>query len=238
MSLAVDNPILNNPFEEPREYWICEEGQPKRMSGKYQEAERRIEVIIAEVLEEENITIKEGKGIPDYSESTDFCVKLVIDAVVRDKRFVKYLERISNETQIYLSVTDLIVLEKIKNGEIINEKTRELKRLLENGFVEKVGRGHGTKFILSKRYYEYVGKKGEYTRKKGLDKVANKLLIIEHLKNYKKGYIKDFVEALRDIPRYTINRYLRELKEGGKIELIGNPGIVKGDKKAFWRLKQ
>ena len=22
MSLAVDNPILNNPFEEPKEYWI------------------------------------------------------------------------------------------------------------------------------------------------------------------------------------------------------------------------
>lgn len=27
MSLAVDNPILNNPFEEPKEYWIYEEGQ-------------------------------------------------------------------------------------------------------------------------------------------------------------------------------------------------------------------
>lgn len=183
-------------------------------------------------------TIREGKGIPDYSESTDFFVKLVIDAVVRDKKFVKYLERISNETRIYLSVTDLIVLEKIKNGEIISKKTNELKRLLENGFVEKVGRGRGTKFILSKKYYEHVGKKGEYTRRKGLDKEANKLLIIEHLKNYKKGYIEDFVEALRDIPRYTINRYLRELKEGGKIELIGNPRIVKGDKKAFWRLKQ
>lgn len=58
-------------------------------------------------------TIREGKGIPDYSGSTDFCIKLVIDVVVRDKRFVKYLERISNETRIYLSVTDLIVLEKI-----------------------------------------------------------------------------------------------------------------------------
>lgn len=34
MSLAVDNPILNNPFEEPKEYWIYEEGQPKRMSGE------------------------------------------------------------------------------------------------------------------------------------------------------------------------------------------------------------
>ena len=26
MSLAVDNPILNNPFEEPKEYWIYDEG--------------------------------------------------------------------------------------------------------------------------------------------------------------------------------------------------------------------
>lgn len=34
MSLAVDNPILNNPFEEPREYWIYDEGQPKKMSGR------------------------------------------------------------------------------------------------------------------------------------------------------------------------------------------------------------
>jgi hypothetical protein len=25
MSLAVDEPILNNPFEEPREYWVYEE---------------------------------------------------------------------------------------------------------------------------------------------------------------------------------------------------------------------
>ncbi|MGQ3683762.1 MAG: hypothetical protein ACUBOA_01895 [Candidatus Loosdrechtia sp.] len=65
-----------------------------------------------------------------------------------------------------LSVTDLIVLEKIKNGEIISEKTRELKRLLENGFVEKVGRGRGTKFILSKRYYEYFGKKANIPAEK------------------------------------------------------------------------
>jgi len=28
MSLAVDNPILNSPFEEPTRYWAYEEGQP------------------------------------------------------------------------------------------------------------------------------------------------------------------------------------------------------------------
>ncbi|HHT9107284.1 MAG TPA: hypothetical protein ACFYEF_06300 [Candidatus Wunengus sp. YC63] len=34
MSLAVDKPILNNPFEEPKEYWIYDEGQLKRMPGR------------------------------------------------------------------------------------------------------------------------------------------------------------------------------------------------------------
>jgi len=34
MTLAVDKPILNNPFEEPREYWIYDEGQPKRLPGR------------------------------------------------------------------------------------------------------------------------------------------------------------------------------------------------------------
>jgi hypothetical protein len=34
MSLAVDNPILNNPVEEPKEYLIYEEGHSKRMSGR------------------------------------------------------------------------------------------------------------------------------------------------------------------------------------------------------------
>lgn len=30
MSLAVDNPILNNPFEETKEYWIYDGGQPRK----------------------------------------------------------------------------------------------------------------------------------------------------------------------------------------------------------------
>jgi len=29
VSLAVDEPILNNPFEEPKEYWVYEEGHPE-----------------------------------------------------------------------------------------------------------------------------------------------------------------------------------------------------------------
>ncbi len=180
-------------------------------------------------------TISEGKGIPDYNKSTDNNVILIIEAVIKDKQFVKYLERISNETRIHLSVTDLIVLEKIKSDEKVFDKTQGLKRLFEHGLIEKAGKG---KVILSIKYYEHIGRKGEYTRRRGLDKETNKELIIKHLKHYKKGYIEDFLEVLKDIPRSTINRYLQKLKEDNKIELIGNPRITKGAKRAFWKLKQ
>jgi type III restriction enzyme len=34
MSLLVDNPILNSPFEEPARYWAYEEGQPVLKEGR------------------------------------------------------------------------------------------------------------------------------------------------------------------------------------------------------------
>jgi type III restriction enzyme len=34
MSLLVDNPILNSPFEEPTRYWAYDEGQPVLMEGR------------------------------------------------------------------------------------------------------------------------------------------------------------------------------------------------------------
>ena len=110
------------------------------------------------------------------------------------------------------------------------EKYKLLSRI-----IEKAGRG---KVILSRKYYEHTGRKGEYTRRRGLDKGTNKQLLIKHLEHHRKGYIEDFVEALKDVPKYTVNRYLKELKDEETIELIGNPKITKGDKKAFWRLKQ
>lgn len=46
MSMLVDNPILNSPFEEPTRYWAYEEGQPvlkegRRPAGYYLKARTR-----------------------------------------------------------------------------------------------------------------------------------------------------------------------------------------------------
>jgi len=61
MSLLVDNPILNSPFEEPTRYWAYEEGQPvlkegRRPAGYYLKARTR--GIQMAMLEEEFVPLE------------------------------------------------------------------------------------------------------------------------------------------------------------------------------------
>ncbi|GBC82952.1 hypothetical protein HRbin10_02090 [bacterium HR10] len=61
MSLLVDNPILNSPFEEPTRYWAYEEGQPviregRRPAGYYLKARTRGPQ--AALLEEEFVPLE------------------------------------------------------------------------------------------------------------------------------------------------------------------------------------
>lgn len=61
MSLLVDNPILNSPFDEPTRYWAYEEGQPvcregRRPAGYYLKARTRGPQ--AALLEEEFVPLE------------------------------------------------------------------------------------------------------------------------------------------------------------------------------------
>jgi len=60
MSLAVDNPIVNNPFEEPTQYWDYSEGQPilrdgRRPAGYY--LRPRTRAATGALLEEEFVSL-------------------------------------------------------------------------------------------------------------------------------------------------------------------------------------
>jgi ATP-dependent DNA helicase RecG len=91
-----------------------------------------------------------------------------------------------------------------------------LSTLLENGIIERVGKG---KFILSKHFYKFLGKKGVYTRKKGLDKETNKTLLLKHIKdNAKEG--TRLQELLQVLPNHSISQVqslLRELRNEEKV---------------------
>lgn len=174
-----------------------------------------------------------GKEYPNYKETDNYHVVLKINGNIEDPEFTKYVYRITHNLNKILNDEELRTLYSLKDSpqKCLSAKIR---KLLDTGIVEKTSRG---KYMLSRKYYDYIDKKAEYTRRKGLDKQTNKELIIKHLEYHKKGYISEFMEVLKDIPKPTINRYLNELKRDKKIDIVGNPKISKGENRAYWELK-
>lgn len=108
-----------------------------------------------------------------------------------------------------------------------------MEKFLKNEIVEKVGSGNGTKYILARHYYEHVGKKGEYTRKKGLNKEHRLLLLKNYFKDNEYGNMDDFREVFdRTLDRKKIQRLLDRLRGEGFIYFDPNPSPRKGS----WKL--
>ncbi|MBI5787296.1 MAG: putative DNA binding domain-containing protein [Candidatus Schekmanbacteria bacterium] len=171
--------------------------------------------------------IIEGKGRPDYSKTDNYCVRLALSGTVQDVEFLRYLEKIGKEYQKMFDAEDLLLLDDIRQGRKITSK-KHINKFKEMGLIESCGVTRGTRHLLSKKYYSYVNKGGEYTRKRGLDKDTNKMLIIEHLKHFTKGKITDFEAVFPGMKRQQIHRLLHSLKKEGKIEFRGS------QKSGFW----
>jgi ATP-dependent DNA helicase RecG len=122
-------------------------------------------------------TIQQGKGLPDYSGSSEYFVRLFIPAMLKDAQFVQYLKKIADGKQELLSIENLLLLEKIRAGEKTGITLKTVGHLLEKGFIELYGKTRGARYVLAKRYYIDTGRLGERTRIVGLPR-----------RNIKNGY--------------------------------------------------
>jgi len=165
--------------------------------------------------------IKDGKGLPDLSKSTKDIVRLSIPAQVKDKDFILYLERIINEHQVLLSFEEIYELEKIRESQKI-EKPEFRDKFNKLGIIESVGKGRGTKYILSRRYYETIGQSGKHTRIKGFNRNQLKELILNHIREGKPSQRADFMTGFAEYKPKDISNILQELKKEEKIVFIGN----------------
>ena len=166
-------------------------------------------------------TIKDGKGLPDLSKSDEFAVILKIPAKVKDKNFVLFLEKITNEKQITLSFEEIFELEQIRQQKIITQ-LRFKDKFVELGLIEKVGKTRGVKYILSHQYYKQEGKPGIYTRLIGISRDKQKEFIINHLQKNKKGVLRDFQDIFPELTPMDISNLLQELKNAGRIAHEGS----------------
>ncbi len=169
-------------------------------------------------------SIKEGKQKPDFTGTDGHQVSLTLFGDVQSPQFLRFLEKIGAQQLASFSVDDLLVLDALQRDEPVAASLRNnLNRLVEHGIVERVSRGRGVRFILSRKFYSFLGKKGAYTRRRGLDRNTNKALLLEHIQKAapEGARLQDLQEVLKDLSRAQVQTLLRELKREGKVHVAG-----------------
>ncbi|MFA6315221.1 MAG: hypothetical protein WC648_02535 [Candidatus Paceibacterota bacterium] len=176
--------------------------------------------------------LSRGKNAPNYLKTNDNNVFLELDGKIKDIEFAKYVFNVADKNGRELNDKELILLNQIKDNKRI-KASYITDNLLELGLIERVGYG---KYILSRNYYNDIHRSGEYTRSRGLSKEHNKMLILEHLKSYEKGFKKDLSQVLPTLRWFQIYRMLIELRQEKKIKFTGDRRSHSGKNAGYWKL--
>ena len=164
--------------------------------------------------------VKESKRPPEFDGTDDYQVQLTLHGEVQDPLFLKFLELIGQKTQESFDTADFITLDLINRDKKLPDRLRpRLQKLRKASVIELAGR----KNILSHNYYEFIDKKGVYTRKRGLDRETNKQLLLKHIKDNKKqgSRLQELRDVLPSLTPSQVQKLLSEMKKKKIIHVIG-----------------
>lgn len=144
-------------------------------------------------------SITEGKGAPDYSLSDDFQVQLNLSAIVKDKAFALFINKIQNEREEKLSLAEVLILNEIREGKPKISLDKSIcDKLQSEGLIEKIGKTNRQQWRLSKAYYSFVSKEVDYTRNTPIDEGFVIMKITQHLESFGSAKMGKFVELFDD----------------------------------------
>lgn len=170
------------------------------------------------------LSIQESKPTPDFMGTDQYQVVLNLNGKVQDPRFLQFIEKVGRETLSLFSTADFLLLDHIhRERRVPDHLQNRLQSLVEKGVVERFGRGRGVKYILSRRYYKMVDKKGAYTRKKGLDRETSKVLLLKYIEGNRDSgsRLKELMQVLPALSNDQVKKLVAELKKEEKIYNIG-----------------
>lgn len=168
--------------------------------------------------------IESAKALPDFSGTDDYQVRLTLKGTVQDARILRFLEEIGRESLDTFSVRDLLVLNCVLYGsDVPKELQPRATKLVEAGVLERVGNGQGKRWILSRRFHAFLGQRGAYTRRRGLDRDTNKALLLKHIRahNADGTPMTDLLQLLPALSRRQVQALLQDLKKAGAVEVRG-----------------
>ncbi len=168
--------------------------------------------------------IREGKLRPDFRGTGPYQVSVTLWGEIQDARFLRFLERIGQERLAAFTTQDFVLLDLIHREQALPVDLRpRLPVLVGQGVVERVGRGRGVRYILSRRFYEFLGQAGVYTRQRGLDREQNKALLLQHIRGQgdKGSPLAEIEQVLPALSRQPLQGLLRKLRAEGHIHMAG-----------------
>lgn len=170
-------------------------------------------------------SISQGKMRPELTGSDAYNVKLTLHGEVTDPRFIQYLERLGERRRSQLGTHDLLILDLVhREQQVPDDLKPRLARLRDLGVIESVGRGRGTRYLLSRGFYSAVGRRGLHTRRRGLDRGQNKELLMKHLDSVgdQGSPISELEEVVPALSRSVVRTLLNDLRTEGRAEVVGS----------------
>jgi ATP-dependent DNA helicase RecG len=168
--------------------------------------------------------IRHSKPLPDFSRTSEHSVWITLHGEIQDPEFLRYLEGIGTERAASFSTDDFLVIDLVHREQPIPDHlASRVHSLLEEGIIERVGKGRGTRYLLARRFYRFLGKGGVYTRRRGLDRKTNKALLLQHIKDSAETgtRLEELQQVLPGLSRDQVRTLLRELKRDGLVEVCG-----------------
>jgi ATP-dependent DNA helicase RecG len=179
--------------------------------------------------------VRQGKALPSFAGTAAHEVRLTLDGKVSSPEFVRFMERIGDQTLRSFSTDDFLALDALHREQPLKDALKErMPGLVAVGAVEAVGRGKGTRYMLSKALHAALGTKGTHTRKKGLDHETNKALLLKHLSNQglEGAPLAELRQVLPALPSSAVQSLMNELRKDGTVFLDGQRRWAK------WKLSE
>jgi ATP-dependent DNA helicase RecG len=169
---------------------------------------------------------------------------LTLHGEITDPEFLQFFETIGRERLATFGTEDVLVVDLVHREQPIPEMLRaRMGPLLEQGILERVGRGRGTQLLLSRRFYGHLGQPGVYTRRHGLDHETNKALLVKHIQDSSAAGARmaELQQVLPALSRMQIKGLLQELARAKAIHVRGrtrNARWYPGSERRDWSVTE
>jgi len=135
-----------------------------------------------------------GRHNPDFSQSDNHSVVLRLSMATADEAFLKLVLEEENKRGGQMPIDSLIILATLREQRRANSEQlskwlqKDLSRvassvesLVESGLLQAHGAGRGRTYTLSPDLYRLLGKKVEYTRQAGFDRLQHEQMVEKYL---------------------------------------------------------